>query len=248
MGRIPGRKPEAAIARRIEKAESVEEIKARFMFYVAVSPSGGCWTWTGGYSGMAYGRFYMRRRGWAAHRAAYLLWRGELEPGQFILHQCDNKRCVNPAHLRAGTHEENMRDAIARKRMRPTNRVLSDEDVISIRAEYEGIDGQQHFLAAKYGVNHSTIANIVNGHSYQHLYKLQPPRQQKQLNMFDVVVSLGNRRRGEQHHKAKLTVEQVRQMRAESAAGVSGVELARRYGIRPAQVSDIIRRKSWKDA
>ena len=40
---------------------------------------------------------------------------------KIILHDCDNRRCCNPEHLRAGTHLENSRDAQARGRLRGIN-------------------------------------------------------------------------------------------------------------------------------
>jgi hypothetical protein len=51
-----------------------------------------------------------------AHRAAYILVHGSIPAGLYILHSCDNKRCVNPNHLRAGTPVDNMRDMHQRGR------------------------------------------------------------------------------------------------------------------------------------
>ncbi len=38
--------------------------------------------------------------------------------GLEILHQCDNKRCVNPNHLKLGTHSENILEYFSRGRYR----------------------------------------------------------------------------------------------------------------------------------
>lgn len=42
---------------------------------------------------------------------------GKSQPnGAFALHACDNKSCCNPAHLRWGSHADNMADKVARGR------------------------------------------------------------------------------------------------------------------------------------
>ena len=51
-----------------------------------------------------------------AHRVAWALHH-ETEPGkQVIRHRCDNPACCNPEHLIAGTHSDNMLDAVSRGR------------------------------------------------------------------------------------------------------------------------------------
>ena len=40
----------------------------------------------------------------------------EAAHGLQINHHCDNPACINPEHLYAGTHEDNVRDMIARNR------------------------------------------------------------------------------------------------------------------------------------
>lgn len=41
---------------------------------------------------------------------------GELRPGFFVCHRCDNARCVNPGHLYLGTPQDNMSDMWAKGR------------------------------------------------------------------------------------------------------------------------------------
>lgn len=59
---------------------------------------------------------------------------------------------------------------------------------------------------------------------------------------------VGNGRRGERHHSAKLTVALVREIRERYASG--GVTLARlgaHYGVRSNMIWRIIHRRAWKD-
>ena len=45
-----------------------------------------------------------------AARASWIIHRGNVPKGMFILHRCDNESCVNPEHLYLGDHGDNMVD------------------------------------------------------------------------------------------------------------------------------------------
>jgi hypothetical protein len=80
-----------------------------------------CWPWTGLRSTQGYGRFFLYElnpnNAIPAHRVAFHLFVRPLQRDELVLHSCDNKWCVNPAHLRAGDHWDNARDASERKRL-----------------------------------------------------------------------------------------------------------------------------------
>lgn len=75
--------------------------------------SSGCWVWTGPTNKKGYGRIGIRvkRASRLAHRAAWLLMVGDIPPGIFVCHHCDNPPCCNPAHLFLGTNKENKEDS-----------------------------------------------------------------------------------------------------------------------------------------
>ena len=83
-------------------------------------PETGCWIWLASkaQSGKvkAYGHFNYKGKSVRAHRAAWLIYKGEIPEGMQILHTCDIGICVNPDHLRLGTHAENMREMVERGR------------------------------------------------------------------------------------------------------------------------------------
>lgn len=90
----------------------------RFLKGYTVCPDTGCWLWEGAKYGNGYGWIKSFGRIVSAHRFSYELHKGPIPDGMHILHSCDVKHCVNPDHLRTGTHAENMVEAGERGRMR----------------------------------------------------------------------------------------------------------------------------------
>jgi hypothetical protein len=91
----------------------------RLMAKVSPEPTSGCWLFTGSQNGDGYGTI---GRGGAkpdlvlAHRAMFEHHHGPVPAGLVVMHLCDVRCCVNPAHLRAGTHSENNLDMHAKGR------------------------------------------------------------------------------------------------------------------------------------
>jgi hypothetical protein len=68
----------------------------------------GHWKWTASKDRDGYGRFLMNGKAHKAHRVAWLLFRDEPVPHE-IDHLCRRRDCVNPNHLEAVSHLENVR-------------------------------------------------------------------------------------------------------------------------------------------
>jgi hypothetical protein len=102
-----GRKPGSTY---IKKGANIREnIIKRFRKKYKIDLNTGCWNWIGKPK-QGYGNFYMKGKAYPAHRASYILFVQHVPSELMVCHGCNNKLCVNPEHLYAGTHLQNMMD------------------------------------------------------------------------------------------------------------------------------------------
>jgi len=80
----------------------------------------------------------------------------------FVLHRCDNPKCVNPDHLFLGTQKDNLHDMLAKGRD-VGNRRLTREQVNQIRFLAKTGIYLQRELATVFGCDHANISAIVRG-------------------------------------------------------------------------------------
>jgi len=84
---------------------------------VIVNPNTDCWEWQAGTNNIGYGMIRDGDKMRTAHRVSYEEHFNTVIPkGMCVLHSCDNPKCVNPNHLKVGTHKDNTQDMIRKGR------------------------------------------------------------------------------------------------------------------------------------
>jgi len=120
----------------------------------------GCHEWQSTIHRDGYGKFWFNEGQMQAHRVAHLLYKGEIPGGLQVLHHCDNRKCVNPAHLYAGTPKQNAADRTKRTPWWGNMRVPF-EVVEEIRSLYATGQFSQQELADKFGVGQTLVSSYV---------------------------------------------------------------------------------------
>ena len=153
-------------------------ITERFWSRIKVLTAKDCWEWQGYLSPKGYGKIFIERGKsmMLVHRFSYILHHGSIPDNLFVLHRCDNPRCVNPNHLWLGTKNDNNQDCIAKGRRNNVgskgeshpNVSLTDAQVIEIRNLFANHRTIQE-IATQYGMSHGAISHIVKGRSWKHL-------------------------------------------------------------------------------
>lgn len=149
----------------------------------------GCWEWTGSRDKVTgYGRIGRRdsftRSGKTirqAHRWSWMLAQGAIPVGLHVLHKCDNRPCVRPAHLFLGTATDNMRDMVAKGRrgIHPTDfgagstnpmAKLDEAIVAKIREALAYGELSQSQIAKRFGSTQGMVSQIGSGLAWKDGY------------------------------------------------------------------------------
>jgi hypothetical protein len=114
-----------------------------------------------------YPRIGFDGKKWQCSHIVYKSFYGPLD-GKFVLHKCDNPRCVRPSHLFLGDQKANCEDRGRKDRHAVGERSgmakLKTEEVLQIKAS----SGSNRSLAAEFNVHRSHISRIRSGQRWAH--------------------------------------------------------------------------------
>lgn len=147
-----------------------QRAKQRFESKVKPPNANGCMLWAAARDGGGYGQFSMHNKSSTAHRAAWLLYRGEIAAGLHVLHKCDVPLCVNPDHLFLGTPLDNAidREAKGRGGVRPGRRgkahgkLSLDEGIAALQKWWWAASAEaKRQLAKASGTSYFHLSNLT---------------------------------------------------------------------------------------
>ena len=144
-----------------------------------------CWNWILYTEVTGYAQFGFNCKRAGVHRMSYMLTKGEIPDGLFVLHLCNNPSCCNPNHLELGDHSKNMqyRSKCGRCDMSGENNSqskLTEDQVRDIHKIYNeqrklhpGLK-QLHItkpIAKNFKVTKKAIDMIINGTRWYYIYE-----------------------------------------------------------------------------
>lgn len=138
---------------------SIPELRTKFESKFERLSTDECWDWKGRLSSQGYANIWFQ---WYAYRASRVSLAFEKLPpdeSRLACHHCDNRACVNPAHLYWGDYRSNTNDCVRRGRFKGHGKP-SREDVVKIR-EMHASGMTLVTISSQFGVDASNVGLIV---------------------------------------------------------------------------------------
>jgi DNA invertase Pin-like site-specific DNA recombinase len=183
--------------------------------------NGECWDWPGTPGKNGYPQTAINGKTTSLTRYVYELFIGPIPEGHSVCHTCDRPPCINPDHLFAGSHSDNMQDCLLKNRH---PKWLSSDQVEIIKKRV--IAGETYRqIASAFNISRETVISIAKHKTHAHVRPdlALPKRGGPILNNF-----------------------QVKEIRTLLGAGVSMTEISERFGVSRRCIYSIRKNETWK--
>lgn len=131
-----------------------------------------CWNWSACLDKHGYGHMGGGKVNYPAHRFSYSHFIGPIPAGMCVCHTCDNRACVNPAHLFLGTSQDNTADRTRKGRSakgeRSPKAKLTPDQAREILARSKAGEGRAS-LGREFGITETAVRFIATGKNWKHL-------------------------------------------------------------------------------
>lgn len=199
-----------------------------------------CWVWQGAKTTAGYGVIRINYILKYAHRLTWMLhYKSDIPKKGQICHTCDNPPCCNPAHLFLGSQADNMKDAANKGRIKEkvhrgiTHHTthLKEKDIRKIR-HLGQTDIPHQEIGNYFGISRMSVNDIIHKRTWQHIDpEYKPPK---------------SKSKGVTHPFAKLTEDNVREIRQLSNEGYSPRAIATIFGVSRGTIEPILKGETWK--
>lgn len=144
-----------------------------------------CWNWIGTINRGAkkqYGSIKVDKKSVAAHRFSWEFYNNlKIPSGMIVMHICDNPKCVNPLHLKLGTHKNNMEDMVLKNRQAKDKSFLNrkpasgSKNGLAKLTELQAMEifkdsRSQRAIGKQYGVSQAVIHNIKSKKTWKEIH------------------------------------------------------------------------------
>ena len=112
----------------------------------------------------------IKKKQMVIYRYVWSQYNGPIPPGLHVMHTCDNRLCINPLHLKLGTHQDNMADKVAKGRHAKGDTCGRSKINSGIVIQILNDNTRTHTeLGSAFGISRSQVSYIKGGQSWKHL-------------------------------------------------------------------------------
>lgn len=119
-----------------------------------------------------YGKTVLNGVLMAAHRASWMIFKGDIPKGMQVNHKCHNRACINVDHLYIGDQKQNMEDMYNAKREVVLKGSAHGAAKINekIALEIFNKKGFASEIAKDYGVSETLVYSIKKKKNWKHIH------------------------------------------------------------------------------